>query len=210
MSKENGLGLYKELDLNSTSNDERLKDVYQEWACHYDHDNDAVLGTVSQPNCVKLLASVLTDKKAAIIDVGCGTGLVGAYLHKSGFLNYDGIDLSSPMIAQAADRGYQNLLIGSLNDHLPIKDNAYDAALCVGVFTHGHVSANGLNELVRITKSGGYICFTINEGIYDDYGFEAEMNALTNAGKWHILQMSKDAYMTKKEVDGFYCLAKIL
>ena len=35
-----------------------------------------------------------------------------------------------------------------------------------------HVKPNALDEFVRITKSGGIICFTINEGIYEEYGFD--------------------------------------
>jgi len=209
MSGKTGLGLYKDLDVHKSQNDDQIKNVYDEWADHYDDDNDALLGTVSQPNCVKLLSKHLQDKQAALIDVGCGTGLVGHYLSQAGFDNFDGIDISQEMLDQAKKRGYRQLLTGSLNDSLPIADNAYDACLCVGVFTHGHVSASGLTELLRITAQGGYICFTINEGVYDDYGFEAEMARLEHEKRWSILHFAKDNYMTKKQVQGYYCLAEV-
>ena len=193
-----------------SQNDDEIKSVYDEWAARYDDDNDALLGTVSQPNCVKLLASHLRDKDASIIDVGCGTGLVGNYLSQAGFQHFDGIDISKEMLNQASDRGYRHLLTGSLNERLPIADNHYDACLCVGVFTHGHVSSAGLRELARITRSGGYVCFTVNEGVYDDYGFEDEIRKLETEKIWSIISFQKDDYMTKKQVDGFYGLAAIL
>lgn len=210
MSGKEGLGLYKDLDVQQSQNDKEIKSVYDEWAARYDEDNDALLGTVSQPNCVRLLASHLQDKSASIIDVGCGTGLVGHHLLKAGFSHFDGIDISQEMLNQAQQRGYRNLLTGSLNERLPIADNHYDACLCVGVFTHGHVSASGLHELVRITRAGGYICFTVNEGVYDEYGFEEEMKKLETDKIWSIVHFQKDIYMTKKQVDGFYGLAIIL
>lgn len=210
MSGKKGLGLYKDLDVQKLQNDDQIKTVYDEWANRYDADNDAVLGTVSQPNCVNLLSAHLHDKAASIIDVGCGTGLVGHYLRDAGYQNFDGIDISQEMVRQAQSRGYRQLLIGSLNEELPIESNAYDACLCVGVFTHGHVSAAGLSELARITRSGGYLCFTINEGVYDDYGFEEAIMKLETNKIWSILHFQKDDYMTKKQVDGYYCLARIL
>ena len=36
-----------------------------------------------------------------VIDFGCGTGLVGKYLHDKGFKFIDGIDASRGMIEQA-------------------------------------------------------------------------------------------------------------
>ena len=53
-----------------------------------------------------------------------------------------------------------------------VQDNFYEATMCVGTFTFGHVKPQALDEFVRITKRGGLICFTINEGIYNDYGFD--------------------------------------
>ena len=210
MSKITGLGHYHELDLSKSANDEKIKTVYKDWAAQYDSDNDAVLGTVSQPNCVALLATAIQDKTAKILDVGCGTGLVGKYLYESGFSNFDGLDISAPMLENAKGRGYKQLVIGSLSQRLPMADNSYDATLCVGVFTHGHVTSDGLLELIRITKKGGFICFTVNEGVYDDYRFGPMIKALSDEKTWHIHKLIKDAYMTIKQVQGYYCLAEVL
>ena len=210
MSRKEGLDLYKDLDVQQSQNDEDIKLVYDEWAARYDDDNDALLGTVSQPNCVKLLSSHLQNKSASIIDVGCGTGLVGSYLSQAGFHHFDGIDISQEMLSKAKSRGYQKLLTGSLNERLAIADNHYDACLCVGVFTHGHVHASALHELARITRSGGYVCFTVNEGVYDEYGFEDVLDKLEADKIWSMIHFQKDDYMTKKQVDGYYGLAAIL
>ena len=70
-----GLKFYDNLDLTHSHNDEDLQVVYKEWATAYDHDNDNLLGTVSQPLSVQIFQEYIKDKTLRIIDVGCGTGL---------------------------------------------------------------------------------------------------------------------------------------
>ena len=209
MARGDGLKNYENLDLKDAKNDNRLTEVYRDWAKKYDYDNDHVLGTVSQPKSVNLLSTRLKDKTAKIIDVGCGTGLVGEKLKAKDFIYFDGLDISKDMLSIAKSRGYRNLFLGSLNKQLPVLDDAYDAAMCIGVFTHGHVSSDGFNELCRIVKPGGYVCFTINEGVFEEYGFK-EMIAEFQLNKvWEVISLYKDDYMTLENVKGYYCLAVI-
>ena len=209
MARGDGLKNYENLDLKDAKNDNRLMKVYRDWAKKYDYDNDHVLGTVSQPKSVNLLSTRLKDKTAKIIDVGCGTGLVGEKLKAKDFIYFDGLDISKDMLSIAKSRGYRNLFLGSLNKQLPVLDDAYDAAMCIGVFTHGHVSSDGFNELCRIVKPGGYVCFTINEGVFEEYGFK-EMIAEFQLNKvWEVISLYKDDYMTLENVKGYYCLAVV-
>tara|TARA_B100001939_G_C16926799_1_gene612052 strand:+ start:917 stop:1549 length:633 start_codon:yes stop_codon:yes gene_type:complete len=209
MARGDGLKNYENLDLKDAKNDNRLMEVYRDWAKKYDYDNDHVLGTVSQPKSVNLLSTRLKDKTAKIIDVGCGTGLVGEKLKAKDFIYFDGLDISKDMLSIAKSRGYRNLFLGSLNKQLPVLDDAYDAAMCIGVFTHGHVSSDGFNELCRIVKPGGYVCFTINEGVFEEYGFK-EMIAEFQLNKvWEVISLYKDDYMTLENVKGYYCLAVV-
>ena len=209
MARGDGLKNYENLDLKDAKNDSMLTEVYRDWAKKYDYDNDHVLGTVSQPKSVNLLSTRLKDKTAKIIDVGCGTGLVGEKLKAKDFIYFDGLDISKDMLSIAKSRGYRNLFLGSLNKQLPVFDDAYDAAMCIGVFTHGHVSSDRFNELCRIVKPGGYVCFTINEGVFEEYGFK-EMIAEFQLNKvWEVISLYKDDYMTLENVKGYYCLAVV-
>ena len=203
-----GLDHYQKLDVDKQDNDDALRVVYDEWANRYDHDNDATLGTISQPKTVEILCTVL-EKHAKILDAGCGTGLVGAELAKQGYDAFDGVDLSAEMLRYAKTRGYAKLFQCSLNDPLPISDDAYDAIISAGLFTHGHVKTHAIRELIRITKSGGYLCFTINEGVYHSQGFDKEIQSITDDGLWDIKKFEKDAYMTKEQVQAYYCLAQV-
>ena len=202
-----GLDHYQELDVDKPDNDDAVRVVYDQWAAKYDHDNDATLGTISQPKTVEILTAVIKIH-AKILDAGCGTGLVGAELAKRGYHAFDGIDLSAGMLRYAKARGYTNLFQYSLSEPLPIPDDAYDAIISAGLFTHGHVKANAIRELIRVTKSGGYLCFTINEGIYYSQGFDKEIQSITDDNLWDIKKLDKGAYMTKEQVQAYYCLAQ--
>ena len=204
-----GLELYDNLDLSARENDQELLDVYKKWASIYDQDNDDVLGTVSQPNSVQIFHKHLSDKNQKIIDIGCGTGLVGLELSKLGYTSFDGVDISKEMIDIAISRGYRSLFLGNLNESLPLESNSYDAALCVGVFTHGHVGPSRLEELTRVIKPEGLVCFTVNEDVYKSYGFDKVIKELEAKKVWEILEFTKQDYMTKKNVMGFYCVARI-
>ena len=209
MSVKDGLNNYKDLDLRNANNDQKLTKVYRDWAEKYDYDNDHVLGTVSQPKSVALLSTRLKDKSVKIIDIGCGTGLVGKHLKAEGFLYFDGIDISEDMLSIAKSRGYTNLFLGSLNKQLPVLSDSYDCAMCIGVFTHGHVSSDRFNELCRIIKPGGYVCFTVNEGVFDKYGFKEMITEFEANNRWNVISLFKDDYMTLENVKGYYCLVII-
>ena len=55
--------------------------------------------------------------------------------------------------------------------------------MCVGTFTYGHVKPPALDEFIRITKNNGLICFTINEGIHEEYGFDKKIIELNQKNK---------------------------
>ena len=67
---------------------------------------------------------------------------------------------------------------------LEIENNTYGAIMCVGTFTFGHVKPPALDEFIRITKNKGLICFTINEGIHEEYGFDKKIEELKNQNKY--------------------------
>ena len=83
---------------------EAVRQVYDDWAQTYDEDLDT-LGYVAPQNAVALLADLLPDRESLILDAGCGTGLVGAYLQQAGYGRLHGSDYSPEMLAEAEKRG---------------------------------------------------------------------------------------------------------
>jgi predicted TPR repeat methyltransferase len=66
----------------TAKNHEQLMDAYKDWASEYDADTVDRFGYVAHVASAEALDRVLDSKDAAILDAGCGTGLVGEELVK--------------------------------------------------------------------------------------------------------------------------------
>ena len=84
--------------------------------------------------------TVLTrlPEAASVLDVGCGTGLVGRELRARGYGGrLHGLDLSQASLDIARESGgYDALERADLQQPLPLEDDAVDAVVCVGVMTY--------------------------------------------------------------------------
>ena len=105
---------------------------------------------------------------------------------------------------------YNRHMQADLSQPLEIKDNQYEAVVCTGTFTYGHVKASAFDELVRITRPGGFICFTIREGAYEDYGYRKRMIELEQKRAWELLSMKDADYLRKEGVTCKLCTYKVL
>ena len=188
------------------------KDIMQ----HYDkwgdkYDQDMVDWNYTGPKeTVNIFKKYAVRKDIKIFDAGCGTGLVGIELKKFGYTNIDGADLSKKLLNLIPKDIYNKLEQIDLNKSLNKKSNIYDAVLCVGTFTFGHVKPPALDELIRVTKNKGLICFTVNEGIYEEYGFDKKIKELTDNKTWNVKEFFKSDYITTKDVEAWLCLAEII
>ena len=62
----------------------------------------------------------------------------------------------------------------------------------------------------QVTKNKGLICFTINEGIYEEYGFDKKIDELKKLKKWNIKEFFKSDYIKSKGVNAWLCLAEVI
>ena len=202
---ENKIPIYK---LKTT--DEIMK-YYDIWGVENKYDKDMVKWNYTGPKETSLILNKhALNKDIKIYDAGCGTGLVGVELRKYGFSNFYGADLSQKLLDLVPKGLYQTLDKVDLNKHINKNDNSYDAVMCVGTFTFGHVKPHALDELIRITKNKGFICFTINEGIYEEYGFDKKIKQLNNDNLWEKIEFFKSDYIKSKEVNAWLCLAEVI
>jgi predicted TPR repeat methyltransferase len=181
--------------LAATSTDE-LMAVYGEWAELYDHDLIDELGYVAPVMAATVLQQHLTMAEPAILDAGCGTGLVGEVLHREGFTRLDGLDYSTEMLARAEQKKiYGTLLHEDMTGPLDIADDRYDAVISVGTFTCGHVGPTGLYELVRITKPSGLICFTVREQAWQEDDYRRVLTDLQTQKRWQQRELRPAPYI---------------
>ena len=191
------------------TSDEVLK-FYKDWTSKDKFNKDMVDWNYTAPmNAVSLIKKCALKKDIQILDAGCGSGLVGIEMQKIGYHNIDGIDLSQDMINLIPKGIYQNVEVANLNKPLKCKNHKYDVLMCVGTFTYGHVKPQALDEMIRITKNRGLICFSVNEGIHEEYGFDKKIKNLSDNHSWNVKEYFKSTYIITKDVNAWYCLAEI-
>ena len=199
------------LDIYKIKKPEELLKYYQDWTDNNKYNKDMVDWNYTAPQeTVSVLRKYALKKNSRILDAGCGTGLVGIELKKYGYLNIEGVDFSQSMLDLVPQNIYQKIEKIDLNKPLKFKHNIYDVVMCVGTFTYGHVKPHALDEIIRITKNKGLVCFTINEGIYEEYGFDKKIKELTNNKLWNVKEFFKSNYITTKDVEAWLCLAEII
>ena len=190
---------------------EEVLEYYKHWTDNNKYNRDMVEWNYTAPKeTVEVVKKYATNKNFKILDAGCGTGLVGVELKKFGYSHIDGVDFSQDMLDLVPQDIYRNLQKVDLNADLKFRDNTYDVIICVGTFTYGHVKAHALDEFIRITKDKGLICFTINEGIYKEYGFDKKIKELSDSKFWNVKEFFKSNYITSKDVRAWLCLAEIV
>ena len=201
----------KKLDIYKIKTSEQLLKYYQDWTNNNKYNKDMVDWNYTAPQeTVSVLKKYAFDKNFRILDAGCGTGLVGIELKKHGYTNIEGVDFSQNMLDLVPNELYKKIEKVDLNKLLKFKDNTYDVVMCVGTFTYGHVKTQALDELIRIIKNNGLICFTINEGIYEEYGFDKKIKELSDKKYWKVKEFFKSDYITTKDVEAWLCLAEII
>jgi len=63
--------------------------------------------------------------------------------------------------------------------------------------------------MVRICKNASLICFTINIGIYKEYGFDKKIKELEDKNSWKIIEFFKSNYIASKGVNAWLVLAQV-
>ena len=59
---------------------------------------------------------------------------------------------------------------------------------CIGTLTFGHAPPDSLDELVRVTKTGGTVVFSMRTDYYTEGGFDVKQRSLEEAGKWRLVE----------------------
>jgi len=202
-----------------SGNSQKIQTYYDQWSIAYDRDvsNEQYSGpqfmadylaSLKSGNGLKIID--LSDRGIEILDAGCGTGLVGIALKQKGYQNIDGFDLSAKMVEQAQLTGAYNSLDGGVDMTKKIetyKDNRYDAIVCCGVFTLGHVPPTALLELIRITKPHGCVIVSTRKSYYDSTNFQEACDSLQQEGKARLISHVKNGPYIAEEGAHYWAFA---
>jgi ubiquinone/menaquinone biosynthesis C-methylase UbiE len=191
------------------SNQDELGELYKDWD-EYESDVIQLAGYVGHLVTTEALLRHLKDKEAKILDAGCGTGLVGDILYRKEYKNIVGVDFSKEMLNRALKKNvYESLRLCDLTQKIEFEDNSFDAIVCAGTFTCGHVGPEALNEMIRITKNNGYISFTVRKQEWVASPYEKIIKELERSKLWQQVEYHKSKYNTKEGVTCQLCLYQV-
>lgn len=174
----------------SSRDNQELAERYDQWAKDYDTDLERDFAWAGPQRAAEVLAQHIA-KGARILDAGAGTGLVGQILFDLGYQDLVAMDLSRGMLEEAQNKNvYREFHQMVMGEPLDFGSDAFDAVISVGVLTVGHAPAGSLDELVRITRPGGFIAFSLRPDIYQNAGFKEKQQALEDQGLWKLTEVT--------------------
>ena len=199
-------GFVRELTAMGQSDD--AHPVYQAWAPSYESDLIEGYGYCAHRIGALALCAHFEDnasrKRARILDLGCGTGLVGQELAAAGFGHIEGFDASANMLAEAREKAlYQALIQGDLRDPEALPESAYDAAIAVGVFGGGHVGPESLACFIRPVRAGGTVVLFANGIPFIEDDYEQHLRQLEADGWCKVQRITQVNYMDRINRPGF-------
>jgi predicted TPR repeat methyltransferase len=152
-----------------------------------------------------------------VLDVGCGTGLVGRALRARGCTaRLAGLDISQASLEVALRSGvYDVVAQADLQQRLPLPDGSVEAVVCVGVMTYLPEVEAVWRELARVTRTGGLVVATQREDLWHSRDCQAVVDRLADDGVWTPLDVAGPApylpegYGGTPAVDCFYLTARV-
>lgn len=198
-----------------TSDPREVADRYDAWAQAYDDD----LASWSYRAPAVVTETVLSRKPEAgsVLDVGCGTGLVGRALRERGFSGrLLGLDISQASLDVAGEGGaYDSLEQADLQQRLPLEDDSVDAVVCVGVMTYLPEVEGVWREFARVARPGGLVVATQRDDLWEERECRAVVDRLRDEGVWTPVEITGPApylpegYGGTAAVDCYYLTAQV-
>jgi predicted TPR repeat methyltransferase len=180
------------------------RDVYEDWAPTYEQNLQQDYGYIAPKLAVDVFARYCLDKNIKILDLGCGTGLVGQELSKRGFIRFDGLDISPGMLDVARSKKiYGDLIVGDMTQPDDLGGRNYDAAIAVGCFGGGHLGTEHLAGIIKCVPAGSILVFYINGIPYDEDNYPKHLASLEADGLCRVVAEERSNYMQSVERPGW-------
>ncbi len=172
------------------SSPKETSQVYDDWAAEYEqHMKD--VGFTHPAMVAAMTARHVCPSEDRVLDAGAGTGILGEILPALGYPNIVGLDASAGMLKIANSKNnYRQLTQQFLGKPLTFADNEFALVVSSGVFTQGHAPLDGLDELIRVTRPGGHLVFSIAR-TYLQGLFEQKRRQLEQHNKWRFVDASQ-------------------
>lgn len=131
-----------------------------------------------------------------ILDLGCGTGLVGKALYEKGFRNIVGLDISQNMMEKAAEKSvYSELHEVDVSEAQFFPDkffNQFDIVVCSGLINCHHMDYNLFEIMTLALKKDGLAIFTGSYSSWGTFWYTEVIKAMVKEQRWNLV--SEEVY----------------
>jgi len=183
------------------STSENKEHQYDEWAETYESDLVNDMDYVAHKEASDIFSAVVPDRSQRILDVACGTGLVGEYLQSLGYRDLHGVDFSQNMIDLSRGRNvYQYLWQHDFTTPASPGEH-YDALICVGLFSYTIPKISDMHNVVNCVKPGGYCVITVNGSAWEDLDLESQVLTEATYHQFTIEQTIETQYIKKEGIN---------
>ena len=166
-------------------------ELYDSWAEDYERRVSS-WGYITPAVAAWFLGRYVAPEDGTVLDAGAGTGLMGLVLAPLGYRDLIGIDVSGDMLEYAREKGvYRELRQMELGGRLDLPSDAFAAVVAAGVFAAGHAPPESFEDLIRVTKRGGYVIFSVRTDVYLEGGFKEKQEALEREDRWQLVGTSE-------------------
>tara|TARA_Y100000748_G_scaffold4457_1_gene4029 strand:+ start:542 stop:1258 length:717 start_codon:yes stop_codon:yes gene_type:complete len=149
---------------------ENLKDIWDklsEWWIKTVEDNES---SEYVEIIVPLIEGILSEKKT-ILDIGTGTGLVAQEVRRvTEHATIVGGDISIRQLRYAKEVTSGIQFVQHSIDHMPFKDEKFDAVVCSMVLEHIESLLEAVSEIARILEKGGIFLIIMNHPVFQSPG----------------------------------------
>ena len=146
---------------------------YDDWADSYDEEFAEAVNYCYPSVVAECFGRHSTPSDSPVADLGCGTGLVGMSLRRTG-VDLDGFDISTGMLAQAARKKvYRDLHIADFTRCEGLPRNCYGGLISCGSFTLGHLGPEALANAVDMARPTALCVIGINCLHFDQENYAA-------------------------------------
>ncbi len=178
------------------------QETYDRWADDYEEDLVGDLGYVAHVDAARIFSEAVPDRACRVLDVACGTGLVGIELQNHGYSDVDGTDFSPGMLEKAADTGtYRTLFRHDFTRDLE-KPGQYDALICVGLFAFDIPPITDMIRVIRSARSGGTCVITVNGAAWHQLDHETTIRDEADRYGFTIEAIHRVGYIQGQGIDG--------
>lgn len=165
-------------------------ELYDSWAEDYER-SVASWGYTTPAVAAGLFGRYVRPEDGTVLDAGAGTGITGEILALLGYGDLVGIDVAPKMLELARSKGaYRELRQMELGGRLDFPDDAFGAVVSTGVFAAGHAPPESFDDLIRVTRPGGYMILSVRTDVYEEGGFKEKQEALEREHKWQLVDVS--------------------